>query len=409
MPISAPTATDPRSVLVVGGGLVGASLAIALDAAGMAVTLVEASAPRVGSQPSYDERNLALANASVNGLRSIGVWPHAQAQATPIRQVRVSRAGDFGSTRINAQRQGVAALGWTLPARELGAALLQRLDACTRLTRLAPATLTALEPLADGWRAQVRATDGERQIDCALLVGADGTESFVRAALGIGAERHDYRQTLFVCTVTPEHDHAQRAFERFSDDGPVALLPLAGHRCGLVLTVPAADAERVAALDDAAYLALAQQRFGWALGRLARPGRRYPYAVQRVVAESLIARRAVLVGNAAQTIHPIGAQGFNLGLRDALTLAEMLAAAADAGAADLLQHYAARRAPDRDGTMAMSHGLVQLACLQQPLLAPLRSLALLACDRLPPLQRALARRGMGFRGAPPRAVLEPLA
>jgi 2-octaprenyl-6-methoxyphenol hydroxylase len=184
---------------------------------------------------------------------------------------------------------------------------------------------------------------------------------------------------------------------------------LAGHRCGLVLTVPAADAERVAALDDAAYLALAQQRFGWALGRLARPGRRYPYAVQRVVAESLIARRAVLVGNAAQTIHPIGAQGFNLGLRDALTLAEMLAAAADAGAADLLQRYAARRAPDRDGTMAMSHGLVRLACLQQPLLAPLRSLALLACDRLPPLQRALARRGMGFRGAPPRAVLEPLA
>ncbi len=409
MSISASTATDPRSVLVVGGGLVGASLAIALDAAGVAVTLVEASAPRVGSQPSYDERNLALANASVNGLRSIGVWPHAQAQATPIRQVRVSRAGDFGSTRIDAQRQGVAALGWTLPARELGAALLQRLDACTRLTRLAPATLAALEPLADGWRAHVRAADGERQIDSALLVGADGTESSVRATLGIAAERHDYRQTLFVCTVTPEHDHAQRAFERFSDDGPVALLPLAGHRCGLVLTVPAADAERVAALDDSAYLALAQQRFGWALGRLARPGRRYPYAVQRVVAESLIARRAVLVGNAAQTIHPIGAQGFNLGLRDALTLAEMIAPAANVGATDLLQHYAARRAPDRDGTMAVSHGLVQLACLHQPLLAPLRSLALLACDRLPPLQRALARRGMGFRDEPPRAVLEPLA
>ncbi|MEO7072775.1 MAG: 2-octaprenyl-6-methoxyphenyl hydroxylase [Rhodanobacter sp.] len=403
-----PAVTNPRSVLVVGGGLVGASLAIALDAAGMAVTLVEASAPRVGAQPSYDERNLALANASVNGLRSIGVWPHAQSHATPIRQVRVSRAGDFGSTRIDARQQGVAALGWTLPARLLGAALLQRLDACSQLTRLAPATLVALDPLADGWRAHVRGTGGEQQMDTALVVGADGSESFVRATLGIEVERHDYRQTLFVSTVTPEHDPAGRAFERFSDDGPVALLPLADGHCGLVLTVPTGDATRVAALDDAAYLALAQRRFGWTLGRLSRPGRRHPYAVQRVVAASLIARHAVLVGNAAQTIHPIGAQGFNLGLRDALTLAEMIAPAMDAGAAELLRRYAARRAPDREGTMAMSHGLVQLACLHQPLLGPVRSLALLACDRLPPLQRALARRGMGFRGEPPRSVLEPL-
>ncbi len=398
---------DPRSVLVVGGGLVGASLAIALDAAGIATTLVEAAAPRVGAQPSYDERNLALARASVNGLRAIGVWRHAAAAATPIRHIRVSRAGDFGSTRLDADRLGVDALGWTLPARELGAALLRRLDECRQLTRLAPATLTALEPLAAGWCAQVRCADGSRTVDAALVVGADGTESFVRGALGVGVERHDYQQTLFVCTVSPEREHAQRAFERFSDEGPVALLPLADHHCGLVLTVPGAAAADVAALDDASYLALAQRRFGWRLGRLMRPGRRFRYAVHRVVARQLVARRAVLVGNAAQTIHPIGAQGFNLGLRDALTLAELVAAAPDAGGRELLQRYAARRAPDRDGTMAMSHGLVQLACLRQPLLAPLRSLALLACDRVPPLQRALARRGMGFRGEPPHTVLEP--
>ena len=142
---------DPRSVLVVGGGLVGASLAIALDAAGIATTLVEAAAPRVGAQPSYDERNLALARASVNGLRAIGVWRHAAADrdeaaaaATPIRHIRVSRAGDFGSTRLDADRHGVDALGWTLPARELGAALLRRLDECRQLTRLAPACLITL-------------------------------------------------------------------------------------------------------------------------------------------------------------------------------------------------------------------------------------------------------------------------
>lgn len=408
MDVSEIPSSGNSGVLIVGGGLVGASLAIALDAAGIAATLVEAAAPRAGAQPSYDERNLALARATVNGLESIGVWRHACAGATPIRHIRVSRAGEFGSARITAASQGVDALGWTLPARELGAALLRRLDECTLLTRLAPATLSALQPLAGGWRAQVTTADGMRQLDTPLLVGADGTNSFVRAQLGIEAEHHDYRQSLFVCTVTPEREHANRAYERFSDEGPVALLPLAERRCGLVLTVSSDQAEAVAALDDARFLELAQRRFGWRLGRLTRPGKRHPYAIHRVAAAQLTAPRAVLVGNAAQTVHPIGAQGFNLGLRDALTLAELVASAADPGAADLLTDYAARRAPDRAGTMAMSHGLVRLACLPQPLLAPLRSLVLLACDRLPPLQRALARRGMGFRGEPPTAVLERL-
>lgn len=393
-------------ILIVGGGLVGASLAIALDAAGIAATLVEASAPRVETQPSYDERNLALARASVNALQMLGVWPHAQAAATPIRQIHVSRAGEFGSARLRAEHEGLDALGWTLPARELGRALLRRLDGCTRVTRLAPATLESIEPATAGWRARVRGADGEQLIDTPLLVGADGTHSFVRDRLGIEADTHDYRQTLFVCTVTPEREHAGRAYERFADDGPVALLPLAEGRCGLVLTVPRDEADAVGALDDGAFLALAQQRFGWRLGHLRRPGKRYPYAIQRVAATRLTAPRAVLVGNAAQTIHPIGAQGFNLGLRDALTLAELVAGATDPGAPALLAAYAARRAPDREGTMAMSHGLVRLACLQQPLLGPLRSLALLAADRFPPLRHALAQRGMGFRAGLPRAALE---
>jgi len=297
-------------------------------------------------------------------------------------------------------------LGWTLPARELGAALLRRLDECTRLTRFAPASLVALNPLADGWRADIKTSTGTQSVDTSLLVGADGTDSFVRNRLGIEAEHHDYRQTLFVCTITPERDHRNRAYERFADNGPVALLPLAEHRCGLVLTVPTDEANAIAALDDDGFTQFAQQRFGWRLGLLSRPGKRHPYAIRAVTAQSLTAPRAVLVGNAAQTVHPIGAQGFNLGLRDALTLAELVATATDPGAADMLASYAARRAPDREGTIAMSHSLVRLACLQQPLLAPLRSLALLAFDRVPPLRDAMAKRGMGFRGEPPLAVLE---
>ncbi|SEJ44660.1 2-octaprenyl-6-methoxyphenyl hydroxylase [Frateuria terrea] len=398
---------SPRGpVLIVGGGLVGASLAIALDAAGVDAMLVEAASPRADAQPSYDERNLALARATVNGLEAIGVWAHARGRATAIEHIHVSRAGEFGSVRLDARDAGVNALGWTLPARELGAALLRRLEDCTRLQRLAPARLEAFEPLADGWRARVHGDEGVRHIDTPLLVGADGTASFVRERLGITADTYDYGQTLFVCTVTPERKHGHCAYERFSDEGPVALLPLAEGRCGLVLTVPGAQAAEVATMDDAHYLALAQRRFGWRLGRLGRPGRRFPYAIHRVAAARLTAPRAVLVGNAAQTVHPIGAQGFNLGLRDALTLAELVAASGDPGNERMLAAYAARRAPDREGTMAMSHGLVQLACLSQPWLAPLRSLALLACDRVPPLKDALLRRGMGFRGEPPQAVLE---
>jgi len=405
MTISPPFAPG-GNVLVVGGGLVGASLAIALDAAGCRVTLVEAAVPRADAQPSYDERNLALARATVNGLDAIGVWPLIATQATAIRHIHVSRAGEFGSARLDAAKHGVDALGWTLPARELGIALLRRLDTCERLTRLAPASLIGLTKLDDGWRAEIKTSEGIQHIDAALLVGADGTESFVRAQLGIEADVHDYQQTLFVSTVTPERDHANRAWERFSDEGPIAVLPLGERRCGLVLTVDADTAAEVTSLDDAGFIELAQRRFGWRLGRLSRPGKRHPYVIKRVAARNLIGPRAVLVGNAAQTIHPIGAQGFNLGLRDALTLAELIAESEDPGSQHLLEHYAARRAPDREGTMAMSHDLVRFACMPQPLLAPFRSLALLTYDRVSPLQQILARRGMGFRGEPPRAVLE---
>jgi 2-octaprenyl-6-methoxyphenol hydroxylase len=415
---------EHSDILIVGGGLVGASLAIALDAAGRSATLVEASAPRAPAQPSYDERNLALARATVNALTNLGVWKHVHG-ATPITRLHVSRAGEFGAARLSAGEAGLDALGATLPARELGNALELRLRECTHLTRLMPAKLEKLEFPSraeagtsgpglrrgdgnhDGWRATIRIGDEIREIETKLLVGADGTHSFVRAQAGIAADGHDYAQSLIVCTITPERDPDGCAYERFSDEGPVALLPLGGRRCGLVLTVASDQAVSVLTMGDEAFAEVAQQRFGWKLGRLTRPGKRQAHPARRVLAQSLIAPRTAVIGNAAQTIHPIGAQGFNLGLRDALTLAELAAHAADPGGGELLRDYAARRAPDREGVLAFSHGLISLACLRQPMLAPLRSLALVAFDSVPPLKRALARRGMGWRGsAPPVATLE---
>ncbi|HEX5124269.1 MAG TPA: 2-octaprenyl-6-methoxyphenyl hydroxylase [Rhodanobacteraceae bacterium] len=396
---------DRYDVLIAGGGLVGASLAIALDGAGVRVALAEAALPRADLMPSYDERNLALAAASVNALRALGVLD-ANAPVQPIERIHVSRRGDFGSVRLDANDMGVAAFGATIPARELGNALLRRLDACANLARLAPAEVIAIEPGDDRAAIRLRTPDGERDVEARLLVGADGTESFVRRTLGIGVERHDYGQSAFVTTLTLDRPLDGTAYERFTDSGPVALLPLGGNRAGLVLSVPGDEAPRVAALDDDAFVAFVRERFGWRAGRFSRPGRRKAFPLARALATRTIGTRSVLVGNAAQTVHPIGAQGFNLGLRDALTLAELLRGSdADPGRDELLAHHVERRAGDRDATTRFSDDLVRLMTNDFAPLRLVRSLGFHALDRIAPLKRRFALRGMGFRGDTPLLAL----
>ncbi|MBN8888551.1 MAG: 2-octaprenyl-6-methoxyphenyl hydroxylase [Rudaea sp.] len=396
-------------VLIVGGGLVGTSLAIALDGSGLRVAQVEAVAPQIDPNANPEERSLALARASVNALTALGVWPLVEAKATPIRRVHVSRRGEFGSVRLDAAEHGLDAFGATCPARELGNGLFARIARCTNLVRYAPAKLTAIENDADGIVASVTADTGETRLRTRLLVGADGTASFVRSALGIGVDKFDYAQTAFVATVQPERAMDGCAYERFTATGPVALLPLADRRAGVVMTVPADESKRIAALDDAGFVAELHERFGYRLGRFSRPGRRISHPLVRTLAQRLAAPRAVLVGNAAQTIHPIGAQGFNLGLRDALTLAELLVAQSraggDVGAVALLERYVELRRDDREGTASMSDGLARWTASEALPLKLLRSLGLIAIDRVAPLKQALVARGMGFRGHAPALAL----
>ncbi|HST44225.1 MAG TPA: FAD-dependent monooxygenase, partial [Luteimonas sp.] len=255
-----------------------------------------------------------------------------------------------------------------------------------------------------GWRT-LRIVDagGPRQVRTRLLVGADGTRSDVRTALGITAEEHDYRQTLLVARVRPARVPDGTAYERLRHDGPTALLPRGDRQYGLVHTVARDEAQAVLALDDAAFLARAQAACGWRAGRLLSVGPRSAYPALRLVAARTTAPRAAIVGNAAQTVHPVGAQGFNLGMRDAMTLAELLLARAsgDPGDPALLAAYALRRAEDRARTIAFSDGLVRVASRRTALPAPLRSLGLFALDTVSVLQGPLASGAMGYRGEVP--------
>jgi 2-octaprenyl-6-methoxyphenol hydroxylase len=398
--------TERHDVLIVGGGLVGASLAIALERSGRDVALVEA-APAGALPAVFDQRNLSFAAATVNALTALGVMQKLCASTGPIRRIHVSREGDFGQVKLDAADYGREWFGQVVTARDFGEALEARLAELPNLTRYRPARFTGLLEESDGLR-RVRIADesGEREIAAKLVVAADGTRSAVREALGIGAEEHDYGQTLFVARVRSERAPDGTAYERFTDTGPTALLPRGDRHFGAIHGVDRAEADFVAALDETAWLARLQHAFGWRAGRLVASGERSAYPIVRIVATQLVAARATLLGNAAQTIHPIGAQGFNLGLRDALTLAESIEAAADPGSDALLQQYAQRRREDRARTLQFSDGLARVTANASPLLRPLRSLGLLAAGRAPSLQSMLVGGAMGFRGDVPALCRE---
>lgn len=392
-----------HDVLIVGGGLVGASLAIALDGLPLDVALVEATPP--GELPAvFDQRNLSLAAASVNALTALGVMEQLRAPTGPVRRIHASRVGDFGSVKLEAADYGRECFGRIVVARDFGQALEARLARVGRLTRYRPARFLGLEPGEGGLRRVRLATaeGGELRLDARLLVAADGTASGVRQALGIGVQRHDYGQTLFVARVRASRAPDGTAWERFTASGPTALLPRGDRAFGIVHGVPTVQAEAVAALDERGWLQRIQDVFGWRAGRFLESGPRSAYPIARVVAAALAAPRAVLLGNAAQTVHPIGAQGFNLGLRDALTLAGLLRAhAGDPGDEALLARHVRQRQADRERTLAFSDGLARLTSNPSPLLRPLRSLGLLAADRAAWLQAWLVGGAMGLRGDVP--------
>lgn len=399
-----------HDVVIVGGGLVGASLAIALAQAGQRdVALVEAAPP--SAMPAvFDQRNLSFAAATVNALTCLGVMQKLQAPTGVIQRIHISRQGDFGRVRLRAEDYGRQRFGEVVVARDFGEALERRLLELPTLTRYRPARFVGFaDDHAEGRVLRLRTDTGELTLGARLLVAADGTRSAVREALAIGTREHDYAQTLFVARVRAEQPPDGTAYERFTAHGPTALLPRGDRHFGVVHGVPREDADTVAALAESQWLARLQDHLGWRVGRLLASGERSAYPITRVLADSLTAPRAAVIGNAAQTIHPVGAQGFNLGLRDALTLAELIDQAEDPGADAVLHRYAERRAEDRRRTLAFSDGLARLTANPAPLLRPLRSLGMAAIDASSTLQAYLVGGAMGFRGDVPALCREAAA
>ncbi|MDX1571246.1 MAG: 2-octaprenyl-6-methoxyphenyl hydroxylase [Xanthomonadales bacterium] len=395
-------------IAIIGGGLVGASLACAFSGRGLDILMIEAHPLREPGQPSYDDRTLALADASCRILDEIGLWPGVKSGVTPIREVHVSAMGRFGTARIRAEDFNLPALGHVVEGRVIGQAVVERLKHTRDITMLAPAKLEGFEAGDEQVDLSISVDDQKESVTASVLVGADGADSFVRQSLGLEVLERDYRQTAVIANVTPEGDHAGRALERLTPTGPMALLPHQGSRVGSVWVTETAHAEDLLDASDEAFLEALQERCGYRLGRLTKLGKRASYPLRLVYCPEAVAGRCVLIGNAAHTIHPVGAQGFNLGLRDVANLVDVLAGQGFEAAAvpERLVGYQARRRRDQSRIVGFTDTLIDAFAIRSPLVAGLSSAAMIALDRIPPLKAAFARRTMGY-GDPLPSLAEP--
>ncbi|MGH8198357.1 MAG: 2-octaprenyl-6-methoxyphenyl hydroxylase [Steroidobacteraceae bacterium] len=389
-------------VAIAGGGMVGLSLAAALAELPLDVVVIEPVLAEAQEQPSFDSRTTALSAGSRRVLEGIGAWRAVASEATPIRSIHVSERGAFGTARLTAAEQGVAALGYTIENRLLGQALRERVAAIPRL-RICPA---GVREARAGEEAVLLRTDGGDSFAARLVVAADGAQSAVRKMLGIEASVSGYGQHAIIAHVDTARFHDYTAYERFTPTGPIAVLPITDGRSAVVWTLAPDDARRVLAFDDVSFLAELQQAFGLRLGRFKRVGRRQSYPLSLTRSASLTAPRAVIVGNAAQALHPVAGQGFNLALRDVAMLAELLAdgIGSDPGAPPLLERYAKWRAPDRKAVIRFTDSLVRGFGLPLAPLRQLRGSGLLLFDLLRPIKHEFARRTMGLAGRQPRLV-----
>jgi 2-octaprenyl-6-methoxyphenol hydroxylase len=413
--------TTEFDLLIIGGGMVGASLAQALRGSGLRIAIIEAVPLHDENQPSYDARAIALSWGSRRIFEGVGIWSAMEREGvTPIRTIKVSDRGHFGAARMQADEEGVEALGYVAEAAVIGRALARDLTGLPEVTLFCPARLTDIRISDESANVTIEIDGEERELSGRLVVAADGGRSTVREKLGGKTFRLGYGQTAVIASVVTEREHGCIAYERFTESGPLALLPntapawMAGaengaRRWSLVWTVHDREVEEHLALDDAAFLTRLQQRLGRRAGRLlsVSPRSAYPLGLQYV--RDHVRHRLAFIGNAAHLIHPVGGQGFNLGLRDVAVLAEVLVEALregkDPGAVATLKKYAVWRRADYIRVMGFTDGLARTFSTDWRPLVVARNLGMVAMDLAPPLRRLFTRQAMGVNGRQPRLAL----
>lgn len=405
-----PHAAVDYDVVIVGGGLVGASMACALESADVTVAIVERFAPDSAAQPSFDERTIALTWSSRQVFNALGVWDAAEADASPIRDIHISDRGHVGECVLSHRDAGTDALGYVVTTRALGLALHERVENVANATLLCPAEVDSVKSHADRADVHVRVQgeDVPRVLTTHLLIMADGGRSAVGEQLGFVAKRKVYTQSALITTVRSDRAHGGRAYERFVGSGPLALLPLHESDFAVVWTLEPEAVETMRELADDRLLARLQLAFGDQAGRFTAIGERqlYPLSVTRVSRPT--APRVVAIGNAAHVVHPVAGQGFNLGLKDVADLAEQICSRRltgdDIGDAHALRRYVRLRRRETRNVRNFTDSMIGVFASDFPPLVVGRNLGLMAIDRLPPVRRALLERTMGLHGRQPKLV-----
>ena len=399
--------TVDADVIVVGGGLNGPALALALARAGVSVTVIDAQPARARAETGFDGRAYALAIASKRLLGAIGVWKRIEANTQPILQIKASdgRAGTGASRHYLHFDSGEieeGPMGFMVEDRHLYAAFLAEMLQTTGLTHIPGTSVTAQEVGPGG--ISVSLSDG-RRLTARMIAGCDGRGSATATRAGIARTGKPYGQTALVCAVAHERPHLGIAQQFFMPSGPLAILPLTGKRCSIVWSETEANARSIAALDDATFLEVLRPRFGDYLGAISLAGPRFSYPLTLTLANDYVAPRVALVGDAAHGVHPIAGQGLNLGFRDVAAMAEILVSAArrgeDIGANDVLTRYQTLRRFDSTVLALVMDSVNRLFSNDNPILRSGRDAGLGLVNRVGPLRRAFLRRAAGLSGQLP--------
>ena len=384
-------------VVIAGGAMAGATLALALNhlsQGSLSIAVVEPYQVDHQVHPGFDSRSIALSYGTVQILDSLHLWQSIAPVATPIKDIHVSDRGHAGMTDIYSEELAVDALGYVVELADVGRIYQQKLESEAAITMLCPESVSKVE--REDSLTTIELTSGQT-ITTKLLVAADGAISTCCQQLNISLNEHDFEQVAVIANIVASEPHQGRAFERFTHHGPVALLPMSDNRLSLVWCLSPEQAQKVMTLNDNEFLEQLQNDFGWRLGRLEKVGKRASYPLILRHRQQNISHRFAIVGNAAQTLHPIAGQGFNLGIRDVASLAEELCTQLDdVGRYNGLVNFRKRREQDRDTTITLTSSLVHLFSNDFLTARIGRNLGLAVIDNLPPLKGPLLRHTLGL-------------